>query len=66
MRLEDTAAGADNTKMNAYKGAVDMLLTMRLQAKQEKDWAKSDYIRDQLAALGCSIKDKKDGFEWSL
>ncbi|MBP5477066.1 MAG: cysteine--tRNA ligase [Paludibacteraceae bacterium] len=66
LRLEDTAAGADNTKMNAYKGAVDMLLTMRLQAKQEKDWAKSDYIRDQLAALGFSIKDKKDGFEWSL
>ncbi len=65
LRMEDTA-GADNGKISAYKGAVDMLLTMRQQAKQEKDWAKSDYIRNQLTALGFSIKDKKDGFEWSL
>ena len=65
LRMEDTA-GADNSKISAYKGAVDMLLTMRQQAKQEKDWAKSDYIRNQLTALGFSIKDKKDGFEWSL
>ena len=63
--MEDTA-DADNGKISAYKGAVDMLLTMRQQAKQEKDWAKSDYIRNQLTALGFSIKDKKDGFEWSL
>ena len=52
--------------MNAYKGAVDMLLNIRQQAKQEKDWEKSDYIRNRLTALGFAIKDKKDGFEWSL
>lgn len=65
LRMEDTANSSD-TKMNAYKQAVDMLLEMRLQAKQEKDWAKSDYIRDRLVSLGFNIKDKKDGFEWSL
>lgn len=64
LRMEDTANS--DTKMNAYKQAVDMLLEMRLQAKQEKDWAKSDYIRDRLVSLGFNIKDKKDGFEWSL
>ena len=65
LRMEDSA-GADNSKMNAYKGAVDMLLNIRQQAKQEKDWEKSDYIRNRLTALGFAIKDKKDGFEWSL
>lgn len=65
LRMEDTANSSD-TKMNAYKQAVDMLLEMRLQAKQEKDWPKSDYIRDRLVSFGFNIKDKKDGFEWSL
>ena len=64
LRMEENANS--DTKMNAYKQAVDMLLEMRLQAKQEKDWAKSDYIRDRLVSFGFNIKDKKDGFEWSL
>ncbi len=52
--------------MDAYKGAVDMLLNMRLEAKRQKDWATSDKIRNELTALGFTIKDTKDGFEWSL
>ncbi len=50
----------------AYKGAIDLLLQMRLEAKQNKDWATSDKIRNSLTALGFTIKDTKDGFEWSL
>ena len=52
--------------MDAYKGAVDMLLNMRMEAKRQKDWATSDKIRNELTALGFTIKDTKDGFEWSL
>jgi len=52
--------------LNSYKGAVDMLLNMRLEAKRNKDWATSDKIRNELTALGFTIKDTKDGFEWSL
>lgn len=51
---------------DAYKKAVDLLLSIRLQAKQNKDWATSDKIRDELAAYGFTVKDTKDGFEWSL
>ena len=58
---QDAGAG-----MDAYKGAVDMLLNMRLDAKRNKDWATSDKIRNELTALGFTIKDTKDGFEWSL
>ena len=58
---QDAGAG-----MDAYKGAIDMLLNMRLDAKRNKDWATSDKIRNELTALGFTIKDTKDGFEWSL
>ena len=50
----------------AYKKAIDLLLTMRLEAKQNKDWATSDKIRNELTALGFEIKDTKDGFEWKI
>ncbi len=57
----DTSAG-----MEAYKKAVDLLLNIRLEAKQNKDWATSDKIRNELTALGFEIKDTKEGFEWKL
>ena len=43
-----------------------MLLKVRSEAKAKKDWATSDLIRDNLAALGFSVKDTKDGVEWSV
>ena len=65
LRLEaDNAAAGQNVE--AYKGAVDMLLNMRLEANRNKDFATSDKIRNELTALGFSIKDGKDSFEWSL
>lgn len=51
---------------DAYKKAIDLLLNIRLEAKRNKDWETSDKIRNELTALGFSIKDTKDGFEWSL
>ena len=64
LRLE--AQGADEGKQKAFNGAIDLLLGIRLQAKQNKDWATSDKIRNELTALGFQIKDTKDGFEWSI
>ncbi|HRR58303.1 MAG TPA: cysteine--tRNA ligase [Paludibacteraceae bacterium] len=56
----------ESTSNDAYKKAIDLLLNIRMQAKQNKDWATSDKIRNELTALGFTIKDTKDGFEWSL
>ncbi len=53
-------------EIEAYKHAIDLLLNMRLEAKQNKDWATSDKIRNELIALGFEIKDTKDGFEWKI
>ncbi|MBR6830429.1 MAG: cysteine--tRNA ligase, partial [Paludibacteraceae bacterium] len=64
LRLEEQ--GGDAGKQKAFNGAIDLLLGIRLQAKQNKDWATSDKIRNELTALGFQIKDTKDGFEWSI
>ena len=55
-----------SNKQQAFSGAIDLLLGIRLQAKQNKDWTTSDKIRNELTALGFQIKDTKDGFEWSI
>ena len=45
---------------------VEMLLEVRTEAKANKDWATSDRIRDRLAEIGVTVKDRKDGTDWSL
>lgn len=47
-------------------GLVEMLLNVRQEAKNNKDWATSDKIRDAMAALGVKVKDRKDGFDWEI
>ena len=52
--------------LSPYEGAVDLLMDIRANAKQNKDWTTSDLIRDKLAELGFNVKDTKNGVEWSL
>ena len=61
---EDHASNAGREE--AFAGAVNLLLAERQEAKANKDWAKSDRIRNELAALGFEIKDGKNGAEWKL
>ncbi len=63
--LEDERASG-SARTEAFGKAVDLLLSIRAQAKANKDWATSDKIRDELTALGFVIKDTKDGAEWKL
>ncbi|MBP3344715.1 MAG: cysteine--tRNA ligase [Clostridia bacterium] len=39
------------------------LAEKRWQAKQNKDWTVADAVRNELAAKGYTIKDKKDGYD---
>lgn len=50
----------------SFGRAIDLLLELRAKAKAEKDWATSDKIRDDLAALGFEVKDTKEGATWKL
>ena len=52
--------------LEAYHGAVELLLEVRTEAKAKKDWTTSDLIRDKLSALGFVLKDTKEGTEWQL
>ncbi|MDD2331895.1 MAG: cysteine--tRNA ligase [Candidatus Cloacimonetes bacterium] len=47
-------------------GLVELILSYRKQAREQKDWAHSDRIRDDLKALGIEIKDTKDGCQWQI
>jgi cysteinyl-tRNA synthetase len=64
LKMED--AGAETSGLTAMKGAVDLLLQIRQEAKANKDWATADKIRNELSALGFEIKDGKDKVEWTL
>ena len=50
----------------ALEGSVNLLIEMRKKARDNKDFATSDAIRDQLSALGIQLKDGKDGTSFSL
>jgi cysteinyl-tRNA synthetase len=47
-------------------GVVEMLIQMRKEARDNRDWALSDKIRDELAVLGINLKDGKDGTTFSI
>ncbi len=46
------------------KQKIEILLDERTQAKKEKNFARSDTIRDELSALGIAIMDSPEGTLW--
>ena len=58
-KLNANAEGADQTSLSDEQ--VEKLLVDRKQARADKDWAKSDEIRDQLKAAKIVVKDNPDG-----
>lgn len=62
--LEDEkTTDSSNDKL---EGAVNMLISMRNQARADKNFALSDQIRDQLITLGIQLKDGKEGTTFSI
>ncbi len=47
-------------------GLVRVLIDMRQEARQDRDWARADVIRDQLSDLGIALEDGSDGTRWRL
>ena len=62
---DENAAESDKGK-DVVSGLMEMVLEERAKAKAAKDWATSDAIRDHLKALGITVKDTKDGAEWTI
>lgn len=60
--LEKEQSG-QNDKLD---GVMSLVLDIRKQARENKDWSLSDKIRDDLAKVGIQVKDGKDGSTYSI
>lgn len=56
----------ESNQDNVLSKVVESLLMARQEAKQQKDYATADKIRDSLIASGIVVKDTKDGAQWSV
>jgi cysteinyl-tRNA synthetase len=59
---EEIAAIAE--RHGAASGSIDELLAVRDRARTDRQWAVSDAIRDDLAAIGITVEDTADGSRW--
>ncbi len=58
LRLQEKQGSSeDDARVNA-------LIAERNEARKQKQWARSDQIRDQLKEMGVTIEDSKDGTKW--
>ena len=56
---------SDNTSKKLNK-TVELLIELRNKARANKDFATSDWIRDQLLSHGIMLKDSKEGTQYTL
>ena len=57
---------SDERLTEAVDGLVRVALEQRQSARERKDYAAADAIRDQLTAMGIAIEDTPEGPRWSL
>jgi cysteinyl-tRNA synthetase len=60
--LKDEAAGAGDERLTG--DLMKIIIDLRQDAKNRKEWAMSDKIREDLKNAGINLKDLKDGAEW--
>jgi cysteinyl-tRNA synthetase len=60
LKAESSESGS-----SSEEGLMDLILTLRQNAKANKDYATSDQIRDALSKIGISVKDTKEGATWN-
>lgn len=61
--LMNETAKESSSKIN---GVVELLIKLRKEARENKDWALSDQIRDELLALGIQLKDGREGTTFTM
>jgi hypothetical protein len=66
VRLGDLARVGAVDPRETLAPYVDLLLDLRTSARDAKDFATSDLVRDRLAAAGVEVRDTPDGAEWVL
>lgn len=64
--FDSSFASGGQDLSEALDGVIKLALAQRAAARERKDFAASDAIRDGLAALGISIEDTPQGQRWSI
>ncbi|HVW80889.1 MAG TPA: cysteine--tRNA ligase [Mycobacteriales bacterium] len=62
----DFAGGAESSLSRIVEALMPALLASRQAARERKDFAESDRIRDALAAAGIIVEDTADGPRWRV
>ena len=62
----ETWASANSDSSDALAKLVEVHIQQRQKAREEKDWATADAVRDTLAAAGIELKDGADGTTWKV
>ena len=62
----DVGSSSSSEMKSAIDALVAVALDQRKAARERKDYAAADSIRDQLAAAGIAIEDTPEGPRWSL
>jgi cysteinyl-tRNA synthetase len=61
-----TQSGPDKSGPTLTGELVEMLLRLRQEAKERKDYEAADKIREELSGLGIMVRDRKDGADWEI
>jgi cysteinyl-tRNA synthetase len=61
-----TFLSRDPESVRTQREWIERQIEARNEARFRKNWAESDRIRDQLAAMGIRLKDSKDGTTWEV
>lgn len=61
LKDEASEGASDGTTL---EGLMQLVISLRKQARENKDWATSDAIRDKLQEAGIHLKDDKEGTTW--
>ena len=64
--IRNESAGGNEKTEKALAGVMELVLEDRRKAREARDWAESDRIRDILKAIGITVKDTRDGATWTL
>lgn len=62
---KDDAFKSNNSNAEAIDGLIKLALEQRQAARERKDFAAADQIRDQIASLGITVEDTSNGPRWS-
>jgi cysteinyl-tRNA synthetase len=66
LRFDGVASGSAGVDSELLDGLVRILTDIRQEARQARNWAQADAIRDRLADTGIVLEDGPEGTRWRL